>query len=306
MRKLAQKFVEKKETIKDSVTIAKESFITVREVTILLILTLFLTSVDFESYLMKKLNHAGITEVMGVKLKTQQQIAVETAKLSSEKVSELESQVTELVTIINTLKSKLPNKEVSSGSLAIAPLGENSSPSISSNIIPPSAIYAPEIIKKDNSKNTIAINKQVEKIQKTIEEAKNITSNNLVNQQITLSAIDSNVEMPLTGWIYLGKLNLTKTDWDDGKPNSINQIAFSDLKVGMILKTIKTVNLRSQPFRSSDERTDSKILSAINSDEELRVDEIKFSIANSDGSPTCWVKIHRLNIKSIINESKTQ
>lgn len=303
MRKLVQKFVEKKETIKDSVTIAKESFITVREVTILLILTLFLTSVDFEGYLMKKLNHAGITEVMGVKLKTQQQIAVETAKMSSEKVSELEGQVNELVGIINTIKSKIPNKEASiSGSPAIAPLGENSSPGITSNIIPPSAIFAPEIVKKDNTKE---INKQVEKIQKTIDEAKNITSNNLVNQQITLSAMDPNVEIPLTGWIYLGKLNASKTDWDDGLPNSVNKIAFQDLKVGMTLKTVKTVNLRSQPYRAPDEKSDSKILSAINSDEELRVDEIKFSVANSDGSPTCWVKIHRLNIKSIINEKKT-
>lgn len=299
MRRFIQKFDQKRETIKDSVTIAKESFITVREVTILLILTLFLTSVEFEGYLMKKLNHAGITEVMGVKLQTQQQIAVETAKLSSQKVSELENQVNDLVGIINTIKTKTETSESKSDSRAITHLGEKASFSDSSNVIPPSATYAPEIISKQNK--TALITQQVKKIQKTIDEAKNITSNNLVNQQITLSAIDSSAEIPLDGWIYLGRLNQDKTDWDDGKPNSINQILFKDLKIGMILKTVKTVNLRSE----AGFKTESKILSAVNSDEELRVDEIKFSTSNSDGTPTCWVKVHRLNIKSIINEKKT-
>lgn len=293
MRKLIEVYNNNRESVKDSVTIAKEGFITVREMTILLVLTLFLTSVDFESFLMRKLNHAGITEVMGVKLQTQQQQAVETAKESSQRVSELENQVNELAAIINKTKTKIKT--------------ENKQPVVSAIVAPDTTfnsfveskpITSPAV--KQSTAHIDKITKQVEKIQQTISVAKEATSTNLATQQTNLSVIDPHATIPMDGWVYLGKLNNEKTDWDDGKPNPIDLISYKDLKVGITVKTFRNANLRSNPSPLAN----STILAALLPGEELSVQEIFIGKSIDNQSPTCWVRIKRHNINQLIEAKK--
>ena len=293
MRKLIEVYNNNRESVKDSVTIAKEGFITVREMTILLVLTLFLTSVDFESFLMRKLNHAGITEVMGVKLQTQQQQAVETAKESSQRVSELENQVNELASIINRTKAKIKSDNAS------APIAAIVAPEPNFNSLVASPKPTVESVKQTTA-HIDKITKQVEKIQQTISVAKEATSTNLAAQQTTLSVMDPHATIPLDGWVYLGKLNNDKTDWDDGKPNPIDLISYKDLKVGTTVKTFRNANLRSNP----SPLTNSTILAALLPGEELSVQEIFIGKSIDNQSPTCWVRIKRLNINQLIEAKK--
>jgi len=284
MRKLIAAYNNNRESVKDSVTIAKEGFVTMREVTILLILTLFLTSVDFESFLMRKLNHAGITEVMGVKLQTQQQAAVETAKESSQRVSELENQVNELASIIGKLKEKTKP----------APVPD----AVVNSLVSPA--IAPPKKPKVSSGQIDKISKQVDKIQQTISVAKEATSTNLATQQTTLSVMDPKTSIPMDGWVYLGKINNDRTDWDDGKPNPIDLISYKDLKVGMTVTTFRNANLRSNPSPLAN----STILAALLPNEQLRVEEIIIGVSIDTHSPTCWVRVKRLNINQLIQEKK--
>jgi len=322
MGKVTELLKEKKEAIKETVTIAKESFITAREMAILLILTLFLTSVDFETFLTRKLNHAGISEIMGVKLQTQQQIAVDTAKDSSQRVSELENQVNELVAIINKIKPKdkiisedssPPSTELglASGTLPKQDFSQSYSSSNRSQMIfmPPagasSSSISPSITnteppKQDlHSKTMKTIDDKVKEVQKSMDTAKSAVARNLATQQITLSVIDPKSQIPLEGWVFLGKLTNDKTNWADNKPYAIEFLPYKELKPGAKIRVFKPVHLRSEPSP-----IESSILSALSIDEELKVEEIKIGTSIDNKSPTCWAKVQRLNINSIIENKK--
>lgn len=97
------------------------------------------------------------------------------------------------------------------------------------------------------------------------------------------------VAAPRVGWIFLGRVNSSRTDWVGGRPQTIN-----DVKPANLMNAIVTItdNVYLRDITDDTFKTSAPILTVVKRGEQVTVQDVHYSPAKGGGA-FVWIKAER-------------